>query len=891
MSATVSRLDVGLDARSTPRIAADPTPRVSWQLGSTAPNWVQTAYEIERTNVDGRSASTGRVESDRSTNVTWPFAALRSREVVRVRVRVWGIAADEPSAWSEPVEIEGALYDPTDWSATLITPTEPDDVPRPGPAYLLRRAFDLGADVVRARLHITAHGVVQAHVNGVVMGDDVLAPGWTSYSHRLRYRTFDVTHAVREGANAIGVELADGWFRGPLGFEGGRKDNYGSHVGVFAQLEVELTDGTSHTIVTDESWRSSLGPITGTGLYAGETHDARLEQPGWSTAGFDDAGWSEVVAHAFDVATLEAPLGPPVRRIETLLPASTERRGSATRYDFAQNASGRLRITAKGSLGRSFTARHAEVLVGDELSLRPLRRAAATDTYIFGDAETITWEPTFAIHGFRYAEIAAEEGVEIISVQMIVLHSDLRRTGAFTCSEPLINRLHENVVWSLKSNFVDIPTDCPQRDERLGWTGDIQVFTHTATFLYDCEGFLRSWLRDLAAEQVALGTVPFYVPWIELIFPPVPTTAWGDAAVLVPQALLARYGDTAMLREQYESMCTWVRQVAELASANGRWDTGFQFGDWLDPAAPPDRPADARTDTSIVATAYLVRSATALAGFADLLGESADAAEFRGVAARSRAAFRHEYVTGGGRLASDAQTAYALAIVFDLLDGDELAAAGRRLDHLVAKEDFRIGTGFVGTPLICDALQQTGSMDAAYQLLNQRQCPSWLYPVTMGATTIWERWDSMLPDGSVNPGEMTSFNHYALGAVADWLHRSVAGLGFADAGGRRLRFAPRPGGGLTFAEATLDTVFGRAAIRWDRTGDRLVVGVEVPPNATAQVDLPGSASVIEVGSGSHRFEVACRPASDDPVREPDNAFRTLLAEGFQRLNAEPVVTL
>jgi alpha-L-rhamnosidase len=887
----VTQVSIGLDTRSTPRVTSDRTPRLSWKIESSTSNWHQVAYEIKSVDSNGSVSSTGRVESGHSTNTTWPFRAIRSREVLNVQVRVWGKGQPEPTPWSDLVAVEGALYESHDWSAIFVGPEEHPNTERPGPGYLLRRDFDLSATVkIRlARLHITSHGIFQAQVNGTVVGDDVLSPGWTSYSHRLRYRTYVVTAHVQPGANAIGVELADGWFRGPLGFEGGRKDIYGSQIGVLAQLEIEFVDGTTFRVATDGSWRSATGPITRTGLYAGETHDARLEIPGWSSSNFNDSNWGNVQVLGFDLGVLEAPINPPVRRIEMVAPVVTERRSAAVRYDFGQNASGRLRITATGSAGKSFVARHAEVLEGEELGLRPLRRAAATDTFTFGEAQSVTWEPTFTIHGFRFAEITPDEGVEIVRVEMIVLHTDMQRTGTFRCSDPMIDRLHENVVWSMRSNFVDIPMDCPQRDERLGWTGDIQVFAPTATFLYDCEGLLRSWLRDLAAEQAELRTVPFYVPWIELIFPPVPATAWGDAAVLVPDALLQRYGDVAVLREQYNSMCTWVRQVAQLASTNGRWDTGFQFGDWLDPAAPANRPEAGRTDTSIVATAYLFRSATALAGFANLLGKSEDGSEFRALAERSRQAFRHEYVTGGGRLASDAQTAFGLAIMFDLLEENELAPAGKRLADLVTKEGFTIGTGFVGTPLVCDALQRTGSMDFAYQLLNQRQCPSWLYPVTMGATTIWERWDSMLPDGTVNPGEMTSFNHYALGAVADWLHRSVAGLAFADTGGRRLRFAPRPGGGLSFAEATLETVRGRAAIRWERTGDRLVVAVEVPPNSMAEVDLPGALSVVEVGSGSHRFDVSCRPVGDDPVVDPVNPFMVLIEQGRQRLTAEGAV--
>ncbi|MFC7588345.1 alpha-L-rhamnosidase C-terminal domain-containing protein [Nonomuraea antimicrobica] len=426
--------------------------------------------------------------------------------------------------------------------------------------------------------------------------------------------------------------------------------------------------------------------------------------------------------------------------------------------------------------------------------------------------------------------------------------------GSFSCSDPDLTRLHENVVWSLRGNYVDLPTDCPQRDERLGWTGDIQVFAPTAAFLYDCAGPLTSWLADLAAEQTALGTVPHYVPWVPLL-PAEPAAAWGDAAVIVPWVLYERFGDLGVLRAQYASMKAWVDEIAALAGEGHLWDKGFQFGDWLDPAAPPDDPFKARTDSALVATAYHAWTARIVADTADLLGHAADAARYAELAAAVRRAFVREFVTPSGRLACDTQTAYALALHLDLLDTPaQRERAGRRLVELVAADGHHIGTGFVGTPLVCDALVAVGAYDTAYELLTQRECPSWLYPVTMGATTIWERWDSMLPDGTVNPGEMTSFNHYALGAVADFLHRTVAGLAPAAPGYRRLRVAPRPGGGLTGADASLETPYGPASVSWTRTESTMTITATVPPGATAEIVPPWPDAVAqEVGSGTHTF--------------------------------------
>jgi len=454
----------------------------------------------------------------------------------------------------------------------------------------------------------------------------------------------------------------------------------------------------------------------------------------------------------------------------------------------------------------------------------------------------------------------------------------LERTGWFSCSNELVNRLHENVVWSMRGNFLDIPTDCPQRDERLGWTGDINVFSPTACFLHDVSGFLDSWLLDLAVEQrEADGVVPIVVP--SVLGRGGAAAVWGDAAVIVPWVLYQRYGDSGILEQQFDSMCSWVDVVADLAGPGRLWDRGFQFGDWLDPAAPPDKPAAARADRHVVATAAFARSADLLAQAAEVLGRTGDAERYGALAAEVRAAFNREYVSPSGRLVSDATTVYAMAIAYALLpDAEQRRHAGERLAALVRASGYRISTGFVGTPLVCDALCSVGDIASAYRLLLQRECPSWLYPVTMGATTIWERWDSMLPDGTINPGEMTSFNHYALGAVADWLHRTVAGLAPAAPGYRHIEVHPRPGGGLTEASARHKTPYGMAETTWTLAEGRIVLKVIVPPNASATVTLPGSdAAPVEVGSGTHEWRYDY-PDADAPPPTLDSTIGELLLD-------------
>lgn len=830
-------------------------PRLSWTTLTDAENWLQTAYEIELSAADGVSAVT-RQSAD-SVLVPWPFEPLAARGRACVRVRVTG-SDGEVSAWSEPAVVEVGLLSPEDWSAVFVTPDWDEDAQTDQPAPLLRHEFELRGPVRSARLYATALGVYEAEINGGRIGDQVLAPGWTAYDKRLRYQTYDVTAQLRPGRNALGATLGDGWFRGRIGFDGKTRAVYGDRLAFLAQLEVEYADGTIDRVTTDGSWRAATGPIVSSSLYDGEAYDARLERSGWSEPGHDISGWSGVRLLERDQGTLVAPDGPPVRRTEEITPVEiTTSPSGRTVVDFGQNIVGRLRLTVSGEAGRTVTLRHAEVLEYGELCTRPLRTAAATDIYTLRGEGTEVFEPRFTFHGFRYAEITGQpEGFDpATGVTAVVVHSDLMRTGHFTSSDELVNRLHENVVWGMRGNFLDVPTDCPQRDERLGWTGDIQVFSPTASFLYDSAGFLGSWLADLAAEQGENGIVPFVVPKV-VPGADTPTAAWGDAATVVPWVLYERYGDSGILAAQYESMRGWVDHVASLAGENRLWDSGFQFGDWLDPTAPAGRPDAAATPGELVATAYFFRSADIVARTARVLGRTGDAERYRALADEVRAAFRAEYVTGTGRMMSDAPTAYALALCFDLLASDaQCVRAGDRLAQLVRGNGYKIATGFVGTPLVCDALTRTGHSDTAYRLLLQQECPSWLYPVTMGATTIWERWDSLLPDGTVNPSGMTSFNHYALGAVADWLHRTVAGLAPAEPGYRRLRIEPRPGGGLAHAGVTLRTPYGEAEVSWSLADAELTVEALVPPGTTAEVLLPGDGELREVGSGRHSWTV------------------------------------
>jgi len=836
-------------------------PRLSWKT-TAEPGWHQHAYEIEITR-DGSVSSSGRVESSDSVLVPWPGHPLSSRESATVRVRVFG--HDDESGWSDSSTVEAGLLSPSDWVAVPVTgdwDEDPDSDTRRPP--LVRTSFTIGGAVRSARLYVTSHGVNEVEINGVRASDDALSPGWTTYGERLRYYTHDVTSLLVEGENAIGAWLGDGWYRGRLGWRGGFRNLFGSDISLIAQLEIHYADGTSETVATDGCWVAATGPIVDSGIYDGETYDARDERHGWSSPGFDATGFTPVALRERDPATLVAPQGPPVRCTEVVTPvALLETPSGGYVLDFGQNLAGRVRIRVSGESGDTVTVRTAEVMQEGEIYTRPLRQAKSTDRYTLSGNGVEEWEPRFTIHGFRYADISGWPGDIVAAVAAgdivaRVYHTDMERTGWFDSSNELVNRLHENVVWGMRSNFVDIPTDCPQRDERVGWTGDIQVFAPTASFLYDTSGMLSSWLKDVAVEQLPDGTVPWYVPVIpahEMWTPIRPGAVWGDVAVLTPWVLYERYGDAGILAAQYDSAKKWVDLVDRLAGDDHLWNEGFQLGDWLDPAAPPQDPADALTDRYLVATAYFAWSTEHLAKSAEVLGLTKDAEHYFDLAARIRAAFSAEYLLDDGRMTSDAQTAYSLALRFGLIDDPNLAAAaGSRLAALVGEAQNRIATGFAGTNLVSDALTLAGAVDTAYDLLLEEECPSWLYAVKQGATTVWERWDSLLPDGTVNPGTMTSFNHYALGAVADWMHRTVAGLAPASPGYRSILFAPRPGGGFTHARAEHETPYGRASIDWTLTDGTLDVTVVVPTGSDATVDLPGQ-SPVTVESGTHSFSV------------------------------------
>ncbi|MET2011207.1 family 78 glycoside hydrolase catalytic domain [Microbacterium chocolatum] len=832
-------------------LAVGTRPRLSWKIASENHPWMQTAATVRWHRADGETREV-TMSTERSVDIKWPFAELPAVGMHSLTVST----RDQHGAWSDSLQpyvfrVSEGFQEPL---APMLAHPDPRDVAQP---VYLRGEVVLPAEVVNARLLLAARGSVEVFVNSASALDQTLTGGWPSFGDRLIGDEVDITDVARPGSNTIGVVLAGTWYTEEYGHLGDTTRFYGSQPALSLRIIATLSSGRTLVVDADETWVvSDGGPLRSASLYQGEEVDLRLAVSDWSAPGSAPFwGW-------VPVRVLDAPRRvdlrdfPAVRPCGELAVTSHDTRDDGrVIVDFGQNHAGRLRIDVHGEAGDRITIRHAEVLEGGELALRPLRFAKATDSFILSGGREVL-EARFTFHGYRYAEITGLRGEFVAeSVRSIILGSDLARTGTFRSSDEMLNRLHENIVWSTRSNFLAIPTDCPQRDERLGWTGDIQVFARTSSFLFDDNAFLQSWLVDLALEQTSRGgRVPVIVP-DPINDIPTPAAAWGDAATLVPWALYERYADSSVLHRQLPSMKAWV-ELVDARATNGLWTGDFQFGDWLDPTAPPDDPGRAMTSADLVATAYLHHSARITARACEVVGDK-DALLFQDIATRARDAFRSAFAVGDGRLRSDTVTSYAIAIEFDLAEDDEERALfGARLAELVEGAGHRIATGFVGTPLVCDALSNTGNAATAERLLFERECPSWLYPVTMGATTIWERWDSLLPDGSVNPGEMTSFNHYALGAVADWLHRRVAGLAPGAPGYAVTRIAPLFLEGLTHAEAVLESVHGEIRAGWYRAADGdICVEASIPANARAEVVLPG-VPVTRVGSGAHAWRVA-----------------------------------
>ncbi|CAM3320948.1 glycoside hydrolase family 78 protein [Zobellia roscoffensis] len=828
-------------------------PRLSWQLDSNKKNVSQTGYEIRvadsKNDLQGGKNliwTSGKIESQQSVNIVYEGPELKSMQRVYWQVRVWD-NKNRASVWSTPAYWEMGILDKALWTASYIAMDDITTEKKSHPSQYFRTEFQTNKTIASAKVQATSLGVYELYLNGKKVGNDHFTPGYTTYNKRLQYQTYDVTNMLKD-KNAIGAIVGDGWYRGNIGWKGDYAF-YGNQLALLIQLHINYTDGSSETIVSNGDWKASYGPILESDMYNGEKYDARLEMDGWNQNGFDDSNWKkvEILDHSKDI--LVAPQGPPVRATEEIKPKKliTTPKGEVV-LDLGQNIVGWARMKVQGPKGYKVTLKFAEVLDKDgNFYTTNLRAAEATDSYILkGEGEEV-FEPHFTSHGFRYIQVINYPGsLNPDAITGVVIHSDISPTGSFTTSDPMINQLQSNIQWGQRDNFLDIPTDCPQRDERAGWTGDAQVFSMTAAFNFDVATFYTKWLKDLALDQHDNGSVTNVVPDIltggEGVSAKGGATGWADAAVIIPWTVYQSYGDKRILKEQYDSMKGWVDFMALKSGEDYLWNDPkhWHWGDWL--AYNADKPDynGSVTEKDLIATAYAYYSTSLFSKIAAVLGKTEDIEKYAEQAKSIKKAFVQEYVTPNGRLVSHTQTAYAMALSFDLIP-ENLKEKSAEYFAQDVKKFGHLTTGFLGTPLLCTTLSKIGRDDLAFMLLNRKEFPSWLYPITMGATTIWERWDTQKPDGTIIEG-MNSFNHYSYGAIGEWLYTYVGGLRIdpKKPGYKHIIFDPHPGGGLTAAKAEFISLYGKIKSDWEIKDSEFHYEVTIPANTTASVTLSGA---------------------------------------------------
>jgi len=821
-------------------------PRFSWQLAGAKRNIMQSAYEIKVLYGTSVAWSSGKINSGQSVHVPYNGEALQSGKKYTWQVRIWDNVG-KVSGWKTS-SFQTAFFNTEDWKAKWIEPDYAEAASRPSPYF--RKSFAVGKKIASAALYITSHGLYEAQLNGKRVGNAYLTPGWTSYNKRLQYQVYQVTDLLQQGRNAAGAVLGSGWYRGNLAW-GGNKDTYGSKLALLFQLDIKYADGSAESIVSDESWKCSSGSIAGAEIYHGETIDARNEKSGWATASYDDKEWSGVTVANLNKNVLIATYNQPVRKHETFKAVKflTTPKGEKV-IDFGQNLVGWATVKASGKAGDKITLHHAEVLDKEgNFYTDNLRAAKATATYILKGGGEEVFEPHFTFYGFRYIRIKDYPGeIKSENFTATALYSDMPSTGTFSTSNPLLNQLQHNIQWGQNGNFLDVPTDCPQRDERLGWTGDAQVFSRTAAFNRNVNNFFSKWLKDVTADQEANGSVPFVVPNV-LGQNANGSAGWADAATIIPWDMYRIYGDTQILRNQYDGMKAWVEYM-RAHSPNDLWNTGSHFGDWLfyHPGDDNDGRA-AVTDKHLIAQCFYAHSAQLLIHAAAVLGKEDEAKHYALLLQKIKDAFLKEYMTPSGRLVSGTQTAYVLALNFDMLPEALRPKAAERLAKNVQDYDNHLTTGFLGTPYLCHVLTRFGYDSMAYKLLLQNSYPSWLYPVKMGATTIWERWDGQKPDSTFQTPGMNSFNHYAYGAIGDWMYRTIAGLREATPGYKEIIIQPHMGGNLTEANADLKTYYGNVSSHWKLNSGKLQMDVEIPANTNGTIYIPvkNPGDVLESG--------------------------------------------
>ena len=841
------------------------SPQFSWVIESSGRNCVQRAYQLQIAGDEEFSelvVDTGSVADSSSAHVRIDDFNPRQGRVYWARVRVETSSDTEEgcvSAFSPPAKIIGGLENPDSLKARFITVEEVDDIRKARGTYL-RKEFNIDKDVASAVIYSTALGNYQLHLNGKRVSSDELAPGWTTYDERLLYQSYDVSDLVRRGANAIGAHLGAGWYKSTLSFLL-IHNFYGEYTALSLALLITYTDGTTQTVITDPGWKGDYSPVLNAQLYDGETYDARLEQDLWSEAGFDDTRWRNARTIPCTARRIEAQTASPVTLHEYMAPtlAFTTPKGERV-IDFGQNMSALVGITGQGKAGDTIVLRMFEVLDRDgNVYTDNLRNADQRIIYTIRDDKPFTYRPHFTFFGFRFIHVESFPGrADLDNFTSYAIYSDMEKTGSFECSSPMLNQLQHNIEWGLKSNFVDVPTDCPQRDERLGWTGDAQIFCRTASFNVNSYAFFSKWLRDLALDQAVIGGVGHVVPDVLNKYPvenPMlrngthSAAAWGDAAVINPWVMYLTHGDTEILSRQWDSMKGWI-DFMKAHSEGNIWNYRLQFGDWVALDAREGSYFGA-TPNDLTCTAYYAYSTGLFVKIARILGRESVADEYEALRREVVRTFRSTFFTEDGTMTAQTQTAHILALHFNLVPDVHRARTLERLKELLEKENGHLVTGFVGTPYFTHALSANGALEEAYELLLKDDFPSWLYQVKKGATTIWEHWDGIKPDGSMWSPDMNSFNHYAYGAIGEWLYRVVAGLEIDEASPayKHSIIAPRIGGNLTWAQGRFLSVYGEVSSGWKVEiiqGKRVVtLTVSIPANTSSSIRLLDGAVLVD----------------------------------------------
>ncbi|WP_448249078.1 family 78 glycoside hydrolase catalytic domain [Thalassotalea agariperforans] len=832
-------------------------PRFSWKIPANAESEFQSAYQVQVASSPALLDSAAdlwdskKVLSSETSWIKYQGQALASRAQLYWRVRIWD-ENSQVSAWSEPQKIELGLLTNTDWQAQWIGHPDTELAKKPSKATLatpqyFRKSFELTKEIKQARLYITAKGLFKPFVNGVeVSTKDVMTPGWTPYQKRIETLTYDLTEQLNQGANTLAASLAGGWYSGRV-----YKLEEQDHVlppRFLAQLEVTYTDGQTEVIATDSSWKASQqGPIRFASNYDGERYEQAFEMPGWNNNHFDDKAWASVVTEPLDEAVqLRPKRHEPIRFIDEL-PVDTivSHKDDVVIFDFGQNMVGVPRVNIPVIAGQEVRIRFAEALHKGEFYTENYRSALSTDYYLPNQTGVIEYQPTFTYHGYRYIEITGFDASKVPTkawATALIQHSDVELFNNFESSHAKLNKLSENIVWGLRSNFYDIPLDCPQRDERLGWTGDANVFVTPSMYMADVYGFWSAWLESVREDQTDDGMIPLYIPFVKWIN--WASSGWGDAATIIPWELYVVTGDKTILADNYDMMNGWINY--HTSQAKNHISNMKTFGDWLQPYPDEGRLKDGEggnrgdTDYSLISTAFYARSVELTIKAAEVLGKTDDVKSLTALHNKIVSAYRAHFFDDNllPKKGLATQTSYLLGLEFGLFKPEEKALALEKLIELLKKADNHLRTGFLGTPLLISVLQAADRSDIIYDLLFKETYPSWFYSINNGATTTWERWNSYSLEDGFNPQGMNSLNHYAYGTVSRWFYEGILGITPAEAGFKRIHIEPQFGDKLTQASGNYRTPQGEVSVDWQISNNKLMMTVIVPKNTTADVVLP-----------------------------------------------------